>query len=334
MNLRKLICLLLSLCCLLCLPCAAMGEQGGNMYTDDEEEFVDIPEEPADEPKAPADTPVPAATPQPSAPLATGGTVAADYDGAPWTFPISPADLVMDNLVIASKSSPLSASDAPTDLVNLVARRNNDDGMNANGGVYMATSAALSLRRPAADMLYRMFEEAESQGVLLYAKQGYRSYADEVKRQERAAARGETADVPGESDFQTGMGVVIVGKAWRTKPLNAEGFAASPEAIWLMENAARYGFVLRYPEGKEAETGHPYTPWHFRYVGMGVSRYMQDHHIPLEVFRADAEEALSAFHAAGGDLDALISASKLPEGPVILTETDADGDPEIVLFHD
>lgn len=39
------------------------------------------------------------------------------------------------------------------------------------------------------------------------------------------------------------------------------------ELIWLADNAYKYGFILRYPKGKESITGYNYEPWHFRYVG-------------------------------------------------------------------
>lgn len=332
MTLRKLTCLLVALCCLTTLFPAAFGEnlsEDENELLSSEEEFSDeSSDSTADEEPAMTEDPV---TPSPSP--SSAAAAAPGTEGVAWTFPISPIDLVMENLIIASHASPLSSSDVPADLVNLVGRRNNEDGLNTNGGIYLATSSAMSLRRPAADMLFRMFEDAESEGIVLYLKQGYRSYQEEEKRKERAASRGETSDTPGESDFQTGMGVVLVGNSWRTKPLNM-GYAESPESLWLAENAMRYGFVLRYPSGKEDETDHPYTPWHYRYVGMAVARYMHSHQMTLEAFREEAQKVIDDFTAAGGNLEEAAKAMKLPQGPMILDETDASGDPEISLFHD
>ena len=45
-------------------------------------------------------------------------------------------------------------------------------------------------------------------------------------------------------------------------------FKGTPEASWLAENAYKYGFILRYPEGKEPITGYMFEPWHYRYVGV------------------------------------------------------------------
>ena len=44
-------------------------------------------------------------------------------------------------------------------------------------------------------------------------------------------------------------------------------FGATPDGQWLAAHAVEYGFVLSYPQGKEATTGYAYEPWHFRYIG-------------------------------------------------------------------
>lgn len=53
-----------------------------------------------------------------------------------------------------------------------------------------------------------------------------------------------------------------------------EGFEATPEGLWLAENAHRFGFILRYPKNKEHLTGVVYEPWHFRYVGIQAANEM------------------------------------------------------------
>lgn len=55
---------------------------------------------------------------------------------------------------------------------------------------------------------------------------------------------------------------------------------------WIYENAAKYGFVLRYPEGKTAVTGITNEPWHFRYVGRGHAEYMAENDLVLEEYIA------------------------------------------------
>lgn len=67
------------------------------------------------------------------------------------------------------------------------------------------------------------------------------------------------------SDHQTALGVDFVTNS-STEP--EQSFASSPEYAWLLEHAAEYGFVLRFPDGKSAITGITYQPYHFRYVGV------------------------------------------------------------------
>ena len=53
---------------------------------------------------------------------------------------------------------------------------------------------------------------------------------------------------------------------------------------WLADNAHRYGFILRYPEGKEAITGIAYEPWHYRYVGKAAAEEIYDTGLTLEEY--------------------------------------------------
>lgn len=255
--------------------------------------------------------------------------------GVAWTFPVALADLTDRFLVLASAEQPLEADYIPAKLETLTSRRNAQDGSNINGGVYMASSQDVQLASAAANALIKMMSDAEVQGVVLYARQGYRSYADQQKRYDQAQSKGDTSSVqkPGQCDYQTGLAVTVVGKAWRTKALTTE-FASSAEGQWLLSNCGRYGFILRYPEGKEDVTGYAYEPWHLRFVGSGVSSYIVKEGLTLEEFHAAVEQAYADFAAAGGDVETAIAATQLPEGAAVLESCGPDGDHEIVLFHD
>ena len=61
-------------------------------------------------------------------------------------------------------------------------------------------------------------------------------------------------------------------------------FANTPAYTWLMEHCADYGFILRFPEGKEDITGVIYEPWHYRYVGEEAARYIMDNNLCLEEY--------------------------------------------------
>ena len=86
-------------------------------------------------------------------------------------------------------------------------------------------------------------------------------------------------------------------------------FEATPEYKWLSENAASYGFILRYPSGKESVTGFDYEPWHYRYVGVEQAQKIKASGLTLEEYLAqpnptgipgEAAASSSAAEAASG----------------------------------
>ena len=71
---------------------------------------------------------------------------------------------------------------------------------------------------------------------------------------------------PGYSDHQTGLAADISdhdGATYLTQDMEY-----TPEGEWLKDHAHEYGFIMRYPKGKEDITGYAYEPWHFRYIGV------------------------------------------------------------------
>ncbi|MFI3208495.1 MAG: M15 family metallopeptidase [Eubacteriales bacterium] len=87
--------------------------------------------------------------------------------------------------------------------------------------------------------------------------------------------------VPGESEHQLGLAVDLISSEYETLD---EGQADTEVAEWLKENASDYGFILRYPEGKEDITGIMFEPWHYRYVGVEAATYIMDNDITLEEY--------------------------------------------------
>lgn len=130
--------------------------------------------------------------------------------------------------------------------------------------------------------LQELFNAASEENYKLYLLSGYRSYTTQKNMYEyRVDNMGEkytelyTAK-PGQSEHQTGLAVDIT---------NAErSFSNSDEAKWLSENAYKYGFIVRYTDGKEDITGYNYEPWHIRYVGKDVARYIYDNNLTLEEY--------------------------------------------------
>lgn len=265
-----------------------------------------------------------------------GATEQVAYDGPAWTFDVPLSALNDALLVLASPLSPLENTAEPLNLVSVQSRRNGENGENLNGGLRKASNTSMKLDADAYAALVMLFNGAEDAGVELYLRQGYRSYEDQAARYETAVSRGETEGVPqaGQTDYQTGLAAMVVGKDWRVKTLTAAEFAQTPEYQWLAANCARYGYVIRYPEFKEDITGAEFEPWHLRYVGTDIANYMSSHDLCLEEFCQEKDAAQEEFISRGGDVNAAISAEELPDGPVILLEEGPDGDREITIFHD
>ena len=89
----------------------------------------------------------------------------------------------------------------------------------------------------------------------------------------------QTVTVPGASEHQIGMALDIICDSYSS--LN-EGFGDTEAGQWLKLHSCEYGFILRYPEGKEYITGIEYEPWHFRYVGKEAATQIKDQGITLE----------------------------------------------------
>ena len=135
------------------------------------------------------------------------------------------------------------------------------------------------------DSLTNMLDAAKESGYNLVVSQGYRSYADqeEAYNDIEASSGVDYADKvaarPGHSEYQTGLSVVV-------KPLYTEGsdMENSPEHTWILENAYKYGFILRYPKDKENITGFSYDAWRLRYVGSNAARIIHNENITFDEY--------------------------------------------------
>lgn len=104
-------------------------------------------------------------------------------------------------------------------------------------------------------------------------------YKDEVQLQTKA---GEIVKRPGYSEHNLGLAVDLYGSGDYSLTETFENTAAYK---WLIENCADYGFILRFPKGKESITGVIYEAWHFRYVGSAaVAHEIMDNHLCLEEY--------------------------------------------------
>jgi len=143
----------------------------------------------------------------------------------------------------------------------------------------------LFLTEEAQEQFDKMRADAAKAGISIYIVSGYRSYAiqkqiyNNYKRQDPNGADTYSAR-PGHSEHQTGLAADL-NTAWA-----ASRFENTKEYAWLVENAHKYGFILRYPKGKEWITGYIYEPWHWRYVGVKTAEKIKDLDITYDEYYA------------------------------------------------
>ncbi len=138
------------------------------------------------------------------------------------------------------------------------------------------------LDKTAEDAFNEMASAAWGEGISLFICSGFRTYREqEMLYNNYAAQRGvEEADRvssrAGHSEHQSGLCMDV-----NTTDFD---FAGTKEAVWLANNCADYGFIIRFPIGKENITGYAYEPWHIRYVGKEAAKEITDQDICLEEY--------------------------------------------------
>ena len=181
-------------------------------------------------------------------------------------------------LVLVNKNYALDSSYAPSDLVlpNVLVL-----GHEQNKTLY--------LREEASQHLEQLFSAAEQEaGLIFLARSGYRSYETQVSLYQRYVDQNgqEAADRfsarAGHSEHQTGLAIDVTADSVNGQ-LTTE-FGKTAEGIWLKDNAHRFGYIIRYLEGRESETGYQYEPWHIRYVGVEAATEIYQNNWILEQY--------------------------------------------------
>ena len=125
------------------------------------------------------------------------------------------------------------------------------------------------LREPAWSQFLAMQAAAATEGVNIVHISSYRTFElqnylfNKYSYNYGVEAASRFSSRPGQSEHQSGLAIDITSGG----PL-VEEFANTPGGIWLWENAYKFGFILRYPGGKENITGYMFEPWHYRYIGI------------------------------------------------------------------
>ncbi|SCW55823.1 D-alanyl-D-alanine carboxypeptidase [Paenibacillus tianmuensis] len=148
------------------------------------------------------------------------------------------------------------------------------------------------IRKEAAAALEKLFQAAKKDNLPLAGVSAYRSHETQktvynryVQKDGEAAANKYSAK-PGHSEHETGLAIDVAGSSGKCAAQDC--FGATKEAKWLAEHAADYGFIIRYPEGKENITGYQYEPWHLRYVGVDTAKTIAKQGVTLEEYVKNA----------------------------------------------
>ncbi|MBE5793952.1 MAG: D-alanyl-D-alanine carboxypeptidase family protein [Clostridiales bacterium] len=277
--------------------------------------------------------------------LASGGRPKVE-----WTYPVSLTALQSPHVILVNVDNLLDKKYKPSPLVKVK-------------NVKRATSATVELEETTANALKEMFDAAKAvtsytytildskgkekqmvaefeNGMVLYLKSGYRSYGTQATIYANYLDRNNGVDdgyvaKPGSSEHQSGFCADILNKKWAGLDYMNQQFETEAEAVWMKENCASYGFILRYPKEKEEVTGISYEPWHFRYVGKEVAGYIMSRGISLEEFTVESKKAMNEFLEMGGDIEEQMDyefrTQNAPPESHILDVYGEDGDPEVSL---
>lgn len=165
----------------------------------------------------------------------------------------------IDGYLIANKSYFLPEDYVPSDTYKSAVGATNTCNSCINNTVYKAWQ--------------KMQKAAANDGISIYIGSGYRPYKTQKNIYNNYVARDgqEKADTysarAGSSEHQTALCFDICGTNLPGSKCISSAFNDTAEAKWIDKNAAKYGFIIRYPKNKMDETGYKYESWHVRYVG-------------------------------------------------------------------
>lgn len=178
--------------------------------------------------------------------------------------------------VLVNKNRSLPSDYIPADLVKLTVP------------TCLANPEVNQLREIAAEALGELFDGAKDAGYDLVARSGYRSYQTQkslrnsIEKSKGITYADKYSAQPGESEHQTGLAIDITSPTVSNQL--TKDFGVIPEGEWVRENAHLYGFIIRYPQGKEDIVGYEYEPWHLRYLGENLASKIYNSGLTMEEY--------------------------------------------------
>jgi D-alanyl-D-alanine carboxypeptidase len=151
-------------------------------------------------------------------------------------------------------------------------------------GYFIADGKTYQLKQNALEAFISMADAAKAEGLSLRIISAYRTNSyqanlyQKYKNNNGQTAADRFSARPGHSEHETGLAIDINDVAMAFE--NTKAFS------WLTENAHKYGYVLRYPDGKEAITGYMYEPWHYRYLGVEVATQLKQSGLTYDAYYA------------------------------------------------
>ena len=186
---------------------------------------------------------------------------------------IKPTDMEKEYLILVNKFNYLSEDYEPADLKNISLSYAYDNNR---------------VREVVNDAFIDMASSAKKDGIQILANSSYRTYKrqDEIYKDfyytKGVSYADDYAARPGYSEHQTGLSIDIFASGNST----TDNFEESDAFIWLSNNAHKYGFILRYPKGKEYLTGYAYESWHYRYLGVDIATKVHDSGLTYDEYYA------------------------------------------------
>ena len=143
------------------------------------------------------------------------------------------------------------------------------------------------LRSDIKEYVDKLTNDAQGLGLPIIVDSGYRSFKYQqvvldALIKEKGGEAFKLVALPGASEHQTGLAIDFA--YYENGIYNDDVKENDKEAIWLKNNAWKYGFILRYPKGKEDVTGYNFEPWHFRFVGLKLAKYLFKNDLTLEEY--------------------------------------------------
>lgn len=186
----------------------------------------------------------------------------------------------LDVTVLVNKKNMLDSSYVPLKMYVV-------DENEGNFHQFKDASLKPMLRSDIKEYVDKLINDAQGLGLPIIVDSGYRSYNyQQVVLDALIKEKGDEAfklvALPGASEHQTGLAIDFA--YYENGIYNDDVKENDKEAIWLKNNAWKYGFILRYPKGKENVTGYNFEPWHFRFVGLKLSKYLFKNDLTLEEY--------------------------------------------------